>query len=77
MSTNKFKVLDDLSEETFEKKSKDKQGDYPHLEKMEITSKVGDEATKENPQEVGDQETREEEKDMDIGSLYLEGMKQA
>ena len=44
---------------------------------MEITSRMGDEATKENLQEVGDRETREEEEHMDIGYMYTEGIKQA
>ena len=44
--SKKFKVLDDLSEETFDKQSEIKQGDQPHLETMEIDSQMGYESTK-------------------------------
>ena len=75
--SNKFKVFDDLSKETFENQSEGKQGNHTHMETVEIASHMQDEATKENPQEVGDRETREEAEDMDIGDLDLEGIKQA
>ena len=47
------------------------------MEKMEIASHTRYEVTKENPQQVGDRETGEEEDDMDIGDLDLEGIEQA